>query len=102
MTSTGSSSSSRTETPTMSKSRTPSTTNRKLEPVSLAQMRRAPTHPGVVLLEEFLKPAKYSQRQAALQLGLSPFYLNQIVQGKKPVSADTAVKLEALTGASAE
>jgi antitoxin HigA-1 len=33
---------------------------------------------------------------------LTPFYLNLIVQGKKPVSSETAVKLEALTGASAE
>ncbi|MDZ4063605.1 MAG: HigA family addiction module antitoxin [Coriobacteriia bacterium] len=53
----------------------------------------APVHPGEVLLEEFLKPFKLSQNKLALSLGVSPRRINEIVLGKRRVSAETALRL---------
>jgi antitoxin HigA-1 len=50
-------------------------------------------HPGEVLLEEFLKPQGLSQNRLALSIGVSPHRINQIVRGKRGVSADTALRL---------
>ena len=52
-----------------------------------------PLHPGEVLLEEFLKPMNLSQNRLGLDLGVSPRRINEIVQGKRRVSADTALRL---------
>ncbi len=52
-----------------------------------------PIHPGEILLEEFLKPMSISQNQLALDLGLPPQRINEIVLGKRPVKADTALRL---------
>ena len=53
----------------------------------------APLHPGSVLLEEFLKPLGISQHQLALRMRVSPQKINEIVRGKRGVSADTALRL---------
>lgn len=53
----------------------------------------APLHPGAVLLEEFLKPLGISQHQLALRMRVSPQKINEIVRGKRGVSADTALRL---------
>ena len=53
----------------------------------------APIHPGEVLLEEFLKPMNLSQNKLALAIRVPPRRINEIVQGKRRISADTALRL---------
>ena len=50
-------------------------------------------HPGQMLLEEYLKPLALSQIEAARELGMSANRLNELVLGKRGVSADTALRL---------
>lgn len=52
-----------------------------------------PVHPGEVLLEEFLKPMQLSQNQLALALRVPARRINEIVLGKRRVTADTALRL---------
>jgi addiction module HigA family antidote len=52
-----------------------------------------PVHPGEVLLEEFLKPMDLSQNRLALDIGVPPRRINEIVLGKRSISADTALGL---------
>ena len=52
-----------------------------------------PIHPGEVLLEEFLKPMALSQNQLALSIRAPTRRINEIVQGKRRVTADTALRL---------
>ena len=59
---------------------------------------RAPTHPGEMLLKEFLEPLGVSQVEAADRMRIPFQRLNAIVKGRRAVSADTALLLEALTG----
>ena len=59
---------------------------------------RPPTHPGEMLLKEFLEPLSVSQSEAAKRLAVSFQRLNAIVKGRRGVSADTALRFEALTG----
>jgi addiction module HigA family antidote len=59
---------------------------------------RPPTHPGEMLLEEFLKPAGITQMDAAARIGVSFQRMNTLVKGKRGVTADTALRLAALTG----
>ena len=53
----------------------------------------APVHTGEVLLEEFLKPMSLSQNRLALSIGVHPRRINEIVLGKRRVSAETALRL---------
>jgi addiction module HigA family antidote len=57
-------------------------------------------HPGEVLLEEFLTPLSISQNALARAVGVSPRRINEIVLGKRGVTADTAVRLAAALGTS--
>ena len=57
-------------------------------------------HPGEVLLEEFLKPMAISQNALARALEVPPRRVNEIVLGKRTVSADTALRLAAFFGTS--
>jgi len=50
-------------------------------------------HPGEMLLEEYLKPLGLSQVEAARELGISVNRLNELVLGKRGVTADTALRL---------
>lgn len=52
-----------------------------------------PVHPGEVLFEEFLKPLQLSQNQLALALRVPPRRINEIVLGKRRITADTALRL---------
>lgn len=52
-----------------------------------------PVHPGEVLLEEFLLPMNLSQNRMALDIGVPPRRINEIVLGKRSVTADTALRL---------
>jgi addiction module HigA family antidote len=53
----------------------------------------APIHPGEILLEEFLKPLGVSQYRLAKSIGVPPRRVNEIVLGKRAISADTALRL---------
>lgn len=64
--------------------------------------RRAPTHPGEVFLEEFLKPTGMTQRTAAEKMGISFNRLNEIILSKRGVTADTALRFAKLTGTTPE
>lgn len=59
---------------------------------------RPPTHPGEMLLKEFLEPLGVSQVEAAERMRVPFQRLNAIVKGRRAVSADTALLLESLTG----
>ena len=52
-----------------------------------------PVHPGKVLLEEFLKPQSLSQNALALALHVPARRINEIVLGKRGITADTALRL---------
>ena len=52
-----------------------------------------PIHPGEVLLEEFLKPMSLSQNQLALAVRVPTRRINEIVHGKRRITADTALRL---------
>ncbi len=61
-----------------------------------------PIHPGEVLLEEFLKPLELSQTQLAEALDVDARRINEIVRGKKSVTADLALRLAQYFGTSAK
>lgn len=60
----------------------------------------APVHPGEVLLEEFLKPMNLSQNQLALATRVPARRINEIVHGKRRITADTALRLAHYFGVS--
>ena len=53
----------------------------------------APIHPGEVLMEEFLTPLEVTQNRLAVAIGVPPRRINEIVHGKRRVTADTALRL---------
>ena len=57
-------------------------------------------HPGEVLLEEFLNPLGISQNRLARAMGVPPRRINEIVHGKRAITADTALRLAAALGTS--
>lgn len=59
----------------------------------MSDERLPPVHPGEVLLEEFLKPLGISQYRLAKDIGVPPRRINEIVHGKRVVTADTALRL---------
>jgi addiction module HigA family antidote len=59
---------------------------------------RPPTHPGEMLLEEFLKPLGITQMDAAARMGVPFQRMNTLVKGRRGVTADTALRLSVLTG----
>ncbi len=59
-----------------------------------------PVHPGEVLLEEFLKPMGLSQNRLSLEIGVHPRRINEIVLGKRRITADTALRLARYFGTS--
>ena len=62
----------------------------------------SPLHPGEVLYEEFIKPLALSQNQLARELKVPPRRVNEIVLGKRGISADTALRLARHFGTSPE
>jgi len=60
----------------------------------------APIHPGDILLEEFLEPMGISQYRLAKDLQVPPRRINEIVHGKRRISADTALRLARFFGTS--
>ena len=64
--------------------------SRKLEPI----------HPGEILLEEFLSPMEISQYRLAKDINVPPRRINEIVLGKRAITADTALRLSEYFGLS--
>jgi len=62
----------------------------------------SPIHPGEILLEEFLKPMNLSQNKIALAIRVPARRINEIVLGKRRISADTALRLAKFFGNSAQ
>ncbi len=60
-----------------------------------------PIHPGEVLLEDFMKPLGLSQYRVAKDIGVPPLRINQIVHGKRSITADTAMRVARYFGTSA-
>ena len=59
----------------------------------MAKRKLAPVHPGEVLNEEFLIPMNLSQNRLARDIGVPPRRINEIVLGKRKITADTALRL---------
>jgi|TARA_A100001037_G_scaffold43852_1_gene34920 addiction module HigA family antidote len=59
----------------------------------MPKAKLAPIHPGEVLSEEFLKPMTLSQNRLALDIGVPPRRINEIVLEKRGITADTALRL---------
>jgi addiction module HigA family antidote len=68
-------------------------TSRESLTVNDSKKQLKPVHPGEVLLEEFLKPMRLRQNRLALDIGVPPRRINEIVSGKRSVTADTALRL---------
>jgi addiction module HigA family antidote len=61
-----------------------------------------PVHPGEILLDEFLKPLALSQYRLAKDVSVSPRRINEIVHGKRSISADTALRFARYFGTTGE
>lgn len=59
-------------------------------------------HPGEVLMEDFIKEFGITQNKLAVSIGVPPRRINEIVHGKRGISADTALRLERFFGVSAQ
>jgi addiction module HigA family antidote len=68
----------------------------------MSTKRLHPVHPGEVLREEFIKPMGISQREFAQKIGVPHTRLNQIVRENRSITADTALRLSAALGTTAE
>ena len=66
----------------------------------MSERKLNPVHPGEVLLEEFLKPMGLSQNKVAIEIGVDTRRINEIVLGKRRVTADTALRLARFFGTS--
>lgn len=67
---------------------------------TMTEQRLPPIHPGEILLEEFLKPMNISQYRLAKDMSVPARRINEIVQGKRAISADTALRLSRYFGLS--
>lgn len=68
----------------------------------MAAKRFPPVHPGEILLEEFLKPLGMSQYRLAREISVPPRRINDIVHGRRSITADTALRLARFFGTSAQ
>ncbi|MBI3914272.1 MAG: HigA family addiction module antidote protein [Chloroflexi bacterium] len=66
----------------------------------MSEKKLNPIHPGEVLHEEFIKPMGLSQTRLATEIGVPPRRINEIVLGKRSVTADTALRLSRYFGTS--
>jgi addiction module HigA family antidote len=60
----------------------------------------APIHPGEILQLEFLEPLRVTQHRVAVAIGVPPRRINEIVHGKRGITADTALRLARYFGTS--
>ena len=63
---------------------------------------RPPIHPGEILLEEFMKPYAMTQTEIARRIGVSRKHISEVVNGRKGISTDMALRLSRLFGTSPE
>jgi antitoxin HigA-1 len=63
---------------------------------------RPPTHPGEMLLEEFVRPLGIKQTELAEWIGVSYPRLNELIHGKRSLTPDTALRLEQVFGMTAQ
>ena len=68
----------------------------------MKEIPKNPFHPGQMLLEEFLEPAGISQATFAGQIGWTRTRLNELIKGKRGITADAALDLSATLGTSAK
>lgn len=68
----------------------------------MARKKLQPVHPGEILLKEFLEPMEISQYRLAKDIHVAPRRINEIVLGKRSISADTALRLARYFGTTAE
>jgi antitoxin HigA-1 len=68
----------------------------------MTQKKLSPIHPGEILEEEFLKPMGISQYRLAKDISVPPRRINEIVHGKRSITADTALRLGKFFGISAQ
>ena len=68
----------------------------------MAKTKNDPIHPGEILLKEFLEPMKLSQTRLAKDINVPPRRINEIVLGKRRITADTALRLAQYFKMSAE
>ncbi len=66
----------------------------------MTEEKFAPVHPGEILLEEFLKPMGISQYRLAKDISVHPRRINEIVHGKRSITANTAIRLSRYFGLS--
>ena len=66
----------------------------------MPRKRMAPIHPGEILLKEFLEPMGISQYRLAKDISVPPRRINEIVHGKRSISANTALRLSCYFGTS--
>lgn len=66
----------------------------------MTRAKTAPVHPGEILLEEYLEPLEISQYRLAKDISVPPRRINEIVHGKRSVTADTALRLSRYFGTS--
>lgn len=62
----------------------------------------APIHPGEVLMEDFIEGFRITQNKLAVSIGVPPRRINEIVHGKRGITADTALRLGKLFGTTAQ
>lgn len=68
----------------------------------ITKSKLAPIYPGEILMEEFLKPFGISQYRLAKDINVPPIRINEIIHGKRSISANTAIRLGKYFGNSAE
>ena len=66
----------------------------------MAKKRIQPIHPGEILLKEFLEPLEISQYRISKDISVPPRRINEIVHGKRSITADTALRLSRYFGTS--
>jgi addiction module HigA family antidote len=70
--------------------------------MTMLPKKRRPTHPGEILRKDFLEPLGLSQREVAERLGVSYVRFNELVNGRRGVTPDTALRLARLFGTTPE
>lgn len=68
----------------------------------MIQEEMSPIHPGEVLKENFMDPLRISQYRLAKEIGVSSRRINEIIHGKRSITADTALRLGRYFGMEAE
>jgi len=66
------------------------------------EQKMPPVHPGEILFEDFMKPLGITQYRLAKAMNIYPRRVNEIVHGKRAITADTALRLARFFGTSAE